>query len=103
MQSHSNDLIGHVELVAQIIENAHHSLDDHATCCSAHPHLVLMNPGNFELLNLEELLGLPVLPDESVEPMRCFLVCGKTGRAGAVDGREVVWCDGEPYVAEMQG
>lgn len=103
MPSHSNDLLGHVELVSQIIENARASLDAHTKCCDASPHLVLMNPGNFELLKLEELLGLSVLPDEGVEPMRCRLVCGKTGRAGVVEGREVVWCDGEPYVAELQG
>lgn len=94
------DLFTHIELLAKIIEHARGSLDDHAEHCERHPHLVLLNPANFEMLRLEELLGLPVLPDESVEPMMCRMVCGQSGVAGLLDGRKVVWSDGEPYVLD---
>lgn len=65
-------------------------LDAHAKECSRAPKAILLNPGNHELLGWDEVLGLPVLPDERAEPMRARLVCG-AGRAGYCEAGELIW------------
>ncbi len=65
--------------------------DHAATLGELRAHKVfLMNPGNFELIGWVEVLGMPVLPDESVGHKRVKLVCG-VGRAGILDQQPVFW------------
>lgn len=70
----------------------------HDASCTRAPYLVLLNPGNYELLGWDELHGLPVLPDDRVEPMHCRLVCGTEGWAGWHNGQQVVWIEGTAFV-----
>jgi hypothetical protein len=73
-------------------------LDEHSKECTREPKAILLNPGNHALLGWDEVLGLPVLPDERAEPMRARLVCG-AGRAGYCEEGEVIWDeDGGAYV-----
>jgi hypothetical protein len=87
-----------IEFKAQMLMKIRAVLDGHAQECSREPKAILLNPGNHALLGWDEVLGLPVLPDKKVEPMRARLVCG-TGRAGYCEEGRVVWDeDGEAYV-----
>jgi len=76
--------------------------DGHAAECDQVPKAILLHPGNFELVGWDEVLGLPVLPDDRLEPKRFLLVCG-SGRGGFCAEGDVVWDeDGKPYVVEPE-
>lgn len=73
--------------------------ETHAAECHSPPKAILMNPGNHELIGWDEVLGLPVLPDDSIEPKRFRLVCG-IGHGGYCAQGAVYWDhDGCAYVA----
>lgn len=87
-----------VKLETQMLMNVRAALESHASECPREPKAILLNPGNYELLGWDEVLGLPVLPDERAKPMHARLVCG-TGRAGYCEEGRVEWDeDGEAYV-----
>jgi hypothetical protein len=87
-----------IVLETKMLMNIRAALESHAKECPREPKAILLNPGNHALLGWDEVLGLPVLPDERAEPMRARLVCG-TGRAGYCEEGRVVWDeDGEAYV-----
>lgn len=87
-----------IEFEAQMLMNVRAALESHAEECTETPKVILLNPGNHALLGWDEVLGLPVLPDERAKPMHARLVCG-TGRAGYCEEGEVRWNeDGEAYV-----
>jgi hypothetical protein len=65
-------------------------LESHAEECPQEPKVILLNPGNHELLGWDEMLGLPVLPDERAKPGHARLVCG-IGKAGYCEDGQVVW------------
>jgi hypothetical protein len=71
-------------------------------CCweegPASPKAILLNQGNYELIGWDEVLGLPVLPDGRLDPMRFRLLCG-VGRGGYCAEGDVWWdTEGKPYV-----
>jgi hypothetical protein len=81
-----------------MLMNVRAAIEDHARDCPREPKAILLNPGNYDLLGWDEVLGLPVLPDERAEPMRARLVCG-VGRAGYCEEGRVEWDeDGQAYV-----
>lgn len=86
------------EFESEMLMKVRAVLESHAKECPREPKAILLNPGNHALLGWDEMLGLPVLPDERAEPMKARLVCG-TGRAGYCAEGRVVWDeDGEAYV-----
>ena len=86
------------EFEAQMLMNVRAAFDAHEKECPRQPKSILLNPANHELLGWDEVLGLPVLPDERVETMRARLVCGEGG-AGYCDEGQVVWDDhGGAYI-----
>ena len=73
-------------------------LAKHEDACDRPAKAILMNPGNFDLIGWDEVLGLPVLPDEKVKPMRAHILCG-VGRGGLCDEGSVYWDEqGGAYV-----
>ena len=81
-----------------MLEHIKAGWEAHTSACDQTPKAVLFNPGNHELNGWDEVLGLPVLPDESVAPKRFKLVCG-AGRAGYCDDGDVIWDeDGQAHV-----
>lgn len=85
-----------------MLENIRAAFDAHAAECDRDPKAILLHPGNHELVGWDEVFGLPVLPDESVEPKRLLLVCG-AGRGGYCAQGDVYWDDdGRPYVADAE-
>lgn len=96
-QEQTNCLL--VDLEIEMLENIRAAWDSHAEECDQPPKAILLNPGNYELVGWHEVLGLPVLPDESVAPKRFKLVCG-TGHGGYCAEGVVYWDeDGGAYVA----
>ncbi len=91
-----------MEVALNLLESIRDAWERHDDECEKATHVLLLNPGNFEMLGWDEVLGLPVLPDPEVEPMRCRVVCGADGRAGELDGRPVMWVEGEPYLEEPE-
>ena len=72
--------------------------EQHAAECPQAPKAILMHPGNYELIGWDEVLGLPVLPDERLDPKRFRIVCG-TGRGGYCERGDVWWDeDGRPFI-----
>lgn len=76
-----------IELLATVRQ----VLDRHAAACNQRPKAILLNPGNHELLGWDEFLGLAVLPDPRVEPMKAALLCGERGWGGLFEGEWVWW------------
>ncbi len=87
------------DLEGNLLESLRAAWEEHDRTCDRPPYVVLLNQGNYELLEWDEVLGLPVLPDPRVEPMKCRLVCGPEGWAGEFQGRRVVWVDGQAFVS----
>jgi hypothetical protein len=87
-----------VYVEGKLLSSVSAAFDEHDRECSDAAYLVLLNPANFELLRWDEIYGLPVLPDDRVPPLRCRLVCGARGWAGAYNGDPVVWVNGFPFV-----
>lgn len=83
-----------------ILEGIRAAYDQHERECERPPKAILMHSGNYDLVGWDEALGLPVLPDTELEPMRMKLVCG-TGIGGYCAQGEVYWDEqGQPYIAE---
>jgi hypothetical protein len=87
-----------VELEIEMLEYIGAAIDEHAIDCERRPKVILLHPGNHELIGWDEVFGLPVLPDPRVEPKRFKLVCGEVGTAGVLEGKIVWWdADGHAY------
>jgi hypothetical protein len=83
-----------IELLARIRQ----VVEAHDAVCNQTPKAILLNPANHELLAWDEFLGLPVLPDPRVEPMKAKLLCGDHGWGGYFDGELVFWqADGSAH------
>ena len=91
-----------MQLAVEMLENLRAAFDAHADECEQEPKAVLLHPGNYDLVGWDEILGLPVLPDERVEPKKFLLVCG-TGRGGYCAQGDVYWDeDGDAYIVEPE-
>jgi hypothetical protein len=84
---------------AELLEVVRRRWEQHADECQRPPYLILLNPANYDLLGWDEILGLPVLPDERVDPLKCRIVCGPEGWAGRWGDRRVWWIDEQPHLA----
>lgn len=85
-----------------MLENIQAAYAAHAAECEQPPKAILFNPGNYGLVGWDEVLGLPVLPDERVEPRRFRLLCGR-GHGGYCAEGDVIWDEeGRPYVLEPE-
>ena len=89
-----------MDLEAEMLRRIRAALTEHDRQCSRPIKVILFNPGNHRLIGWDEVLGLPVLSDPSIEPKRFHLVCG-TGQAGFLDGEPVIWDEsGCPWAFE---
>jgi hypothetical protein len=87
-----------VDLEIELLARVREVLDEHAAECDQRPKAILLNPANHKLLGWDEFLGLPVLPDPRIEPMKASLVCGDRGWGGIFEGERVWWKpDGNAY------
>jgi hypothetical protein len=87
-----------MNLEIEMLENIVAAYVQHAAECDQKPKAILMNPGNYGLIGWDEVLGLPVLPDDDVDPKRFRLVCG-SGRGGYCADGAVYWDhEGGSYV-----
>lgn len=81
-----------------MLMNIRNELSEHDRACDSKAKAILMNPGNFDLIGWDEVLGLPVLPDDRVEPMRARILCG-VGTGGICKEGKVFWDErGGAYV-----
>lgn len=91
-----------MEFEIEMLENIQVAYEAHAAECEKVPKAILFHPGNHGLIGWDEVLGLPVLSDERVEPKRFLLLCG-TGHGGYCMQGEVYWDDeGSPYVLDAE-
>jgi hypothetical protein len=98
----SGTIPGRMELEIEMLDRIRAVHEAHAAECEQAPKAILFNPGNHGLVGWDEVLGLPVLPDQRVEPMRFRLLCG-SGRGGYCAEGSVIWDDeGRPYVREPE-
>ena len=67
-------MLFHVKNVAAIRA----CLDHHNATCGARANAILLNPIDHALLGLDELWGIPVLPDDDVRPKRFRISCAET-------------------------
>lgn len=82
----------------QSVLNIRTAIELHAERCERDPKVILLNPSNFDLLGIVEVLGLPVLPDDRVPLMRVRIHCG-AGRGGRCEEGDVHWDeDGSAFV-----
>lgn len=87
-----------METEIEILEGILAAWDEHADECEQPPKAILLNRGNYELIGWDEVLGLPVLPDGRLDPMRFRLLCS-VGRGGFCAQGDVWWDgEGQPYV-----
>lgn len=87
-----------VGLETEILEHIQAAWEAHAAECDQPPKAILLNQGNYELIGWDEVLGLPVLPDGRLDPMRFRLLCG-VGHGGYSAEGDVWWdTEGKPYV-----
>jgi hypothetical protein len=87
----------------QSVLNIRAAIEQHAERCGRAPKAILLNPANFDLLGLIEVLGLPVLPDDRVPIMRVRIHCG-AGRGGRCEEGDVHWDeDGGAFVEKELG
>jgi hypothetical protein len=87
-----------METVLKILEGIRAAWHEHSLECSQAPKAILLNQANYELIGWDEVLGLPVLPDGRLEPMRFRLLCGR-GLGGYCEEGDVWWDDdGSSYV-----
>ncbi len=81
-----------------MLENVRAAHEAHAAECEQTPKAILFHPGNHGLVGWDEVLGLPVLPDERVALKRFLLLCG-SGQGGHCAEGDVWWdAEGKPYV-----
>jgi hypothetical protein len=87
-----------VELQIEMLLNTRAALDEHDKTCDSEAKAILLNPGNFDLIGWNEVFGLPVLPDDRVEPMRARVLCG-IGTGGHCAEGKIFWDErGGAYV-----
>ena len=87
----------------QSVLNIRAAIEQHAERCGRDPKAILLNPANFDLLGLIEVLGLPVLPDDRVPVMRVRIHCGG-GLGGRCEEGDVHWDeDGGAFVEKELG
>lgn len=77
-------------LQVEMLANIRREWEKHDRECARPPKAILMHPGNFQLIGWHEVFGLPVLPDERVEPKRAKLLCG-VGAGGYCTEGDVFW------------
>ncbi|HEY7935366.1 MAG TPA: hypothetical protein VID48_16215 [Solirubrobacteraceae bacterium] len=83
-----------MELEIEMLEYIREAYEAHAAECAQVPKAILFHQGNHILVGWDEVLGLPVLPDERVAPKRCG-----HGQGGHCAEGDVFWDDkGRPYV-----
>jgi hypothetical protein len=70
--------------------NTRAALAEHDESCDSEAKAILFNPGNFDLIGWDEVLGLPVLPDDRVEPLRARVLCG-VGIGGYCAEGNIIW------------
>ena len=98
-RSPSGGTIGGVDLQIEMLLNIRQALTEHDEKCESPAKAILMNPGNFDLIGWVEVLGLPVLPDDRVEPKKARILCG-VGAGGRCEQGQVYWDeDGGAWVA----
>ncbi|HEX7060286.1 MAG TPA: hypothetical protein VF176_10595 [Solirubrobacterales bacterium] len=82
----------------QAVLNIRAAIGKHGDRCEREPKAILLNPANYDLLGLVEVLGLPVLPDDDVPVMRVRIHCG-VGVGGRCKEGDVHWDkDGGAFV-----
>jgi hypothetical protein len=87
-----------MDLEIELLGRVREVLDEHDATCEQTPKAILLNPANHELLGWDEILGLPILPDPRVDPLRVKLVCGNHGWGGTFEGEKVWWrADGSSH------
>jgi hypothetical protein len=87
-----------VDFEIELLVFVREMLDEHEAECEQRPKAILLNPANHALLGWDEFLGLPVLPDPRVAPMKANLLCGDRGWGGFFEGEPVWWKpDGSTY------
>lgn len=86
----------------EAVLNIRAAIDKHAKRCERAPKAILLNPANFDLLGLVEVLGLPVLPDDDVPVMRVRIHCG-VGIGGRCEEGEVHWDEDGGAFVEAEG
>jgi hypothetical protein len=87
-----------MDLEIELLGRVREVLDEHDATCEQTPKAILLNPANHELLGWDEILGLPILPDPRVDPLRVKLVCGNHGWGGMFEGEKVWWrADGSSH------
>jgi hypothetical protein len=64
-----------MSLEAEMLAFIRAGLDDHNKTCPMPAQAILLNPGNHELFGWDELWGIPVLPDDRVQPNRFRIQC----------------------------
>jgi hypothetical protein len=90
------------ELEIEMLDYIREAYDAHAAECERAPKAILFHPGNHGLVGWDEVVGLPVLPDDRVAPKTFLLLCG-SGQGGCCAEGDVFWDDqGRPYVLEPQ-
>lgn len=87
----------YVDLEIELCERVRAEIAEYSSANPRPPRAIFLNPGNYELLGWEEMLGLPVLPDPRVEPDKAMLLCGEEGWGGEFEGQPVFWHEGSPH------
>jgi hypothetical protein len=82
-----------VETEIHLLLKMREEIERHPTECPRRPKAILLNPANYELLGWDEVVGLPLLPDDRVEPGQARLLCGDAGWGGVFDGKRVWWTE----------
>ena len=62
-------------LEAEMLAFIKRGLDHHNATCPEPALAILLHPGNYELFGWDELLGVPVRPDDSIEPKTFHIDC----------------------------
>lgn len=58
-----------------MLENIVLGIKHHNGTCPMPPRAVLLNPGNYELFGWDEIMGVPVEPNDQVAPERFRIDC----------------------------
>ena len=64
-----------MSLEAKMLENIVSGLAHHDQTCPMPAQEILLNPGNYELFGWEEIKGVPVRPEDGVQPERFRIQC----------------------------
>jgi hypothetical protein len=64
-----------MSLEAEMLAFIKAGVEHHNATCPMPAKAILLNPGNHELFGWDEILGIPVLPDDRVAPKRFRIDC----------------------------